>query len=112
MENNNKSRVRNALSRHKPLTDENVANIWSVNLTNTYTPNKNEKMLRNLEELQKYKKHMNEGNMNVDKELYNFTKARLKEESNKALRFFNKPAAVATVKKRSARRCRKTRRLL
>lgn len=111
MENNNKSRVRNALSRHKPLTDVNVANVWSINLTNTYTPNKNEKMLRNLEELQKYKKHMNEGKMNVDKELYNFTKARLKEESNKALQFFNKPAA-ATAKKRSARCRRKTRRRL
>jgi hypothetical protein len=110
MENNAKSRLKNALSRHKPLTDENIANVWTVNIENVYT-NKNVPMLTNLDELQKYKKQMNEGTIRVDKELYNFTKARLKEESNKALRFFNRPTAN-TAKKRSVRRRSKTRRLL
>lgn len=110
MENNNKSRVKNALSRHKPLTDENVSDVWTVNIENTYTPNKNARMLTNLDELHKYKKQMNEGKMEFDKELYNFTKTRLKEESNKALRFFNKPAASPTKKRSVHQRRRKTRR--
>ena len=52
---------------------------------------------------------MNEGKMEFDTELYNFTKTRLKEESNKALRFFNKPAVNKTKKRSARRRYKKTR---
>jgi hypothetical protein len=107
MQNNNKSRGFNAVSFHAPLTNNNVSNVWSVNLTNTYTPGKNAAGLANLEQLQKYSKNMFEGKARFDRELYKGIQARLKIESNAALRFFNKPSSSnskTTAKKRKLRR--------
>jgi hypothetical protein len=111
MENNFKSRKKNLLSKHKPLSENNVYNVWSVNLANSYTPDKNAARLANLEQLEKYAKNMFEGKVRFDQELYNGLQARLKIESNEALRFFNKPSPPKTNKNnRTSRRQRQTRR--
>ena len=107
MQNNNRSRAFNSVSMHAPLSNNNVSNVWSVNLTNTYTPDKNAARLANFEQLEKYAKNMSQGKVRFDRELYRGLQERLKINSNEALRFFNKPPSTKTktlAKKRKLRR--------
>jgi hypothetical protein len=102
MENNFKSREINLLSQHPNLTNENVNDVWIVNITNVI----NEKEQSKLEQLEQYAKSMKEKKAHFDNELYQQIKQRLKIESNQALKVFNKP----TTNKRKRRARRNTRR--
>lgn len=103
MENNIKSREINVKSLHGNLKNTNIQNVWSVDITN----NINEKEQSKLEQLERHAKSMRDRNARWNQELYNLIQARLKIESNKAMRAFNKPT---TNKRKSRNRRRMTRR--
>ena len=98
MEDNNKSMTINATSRHRNLTNANVANVWSVDITNGI----NEKEQSNLEQLERHAQSMFNGKAGLNRELYKHIKQRLKIESNKAMTAFNKP--TKSLKRQSRRR--------
>lgn len=103
MENNIKSRIINLTSRHSPLTNNNVENVWSVDITNKI----NEKEQSRLEQLERYAKSMRDKNVRFNETLYEQIQQRLKNESNQAMKAFNKP--TTNKRKRKTRR-RNTRR--
>lgn len=108
MSNNFKSRKINVLGRrHMNLTNENIENVWNVNVSNIYT-HKNQSYLSDLEQLERYKKSMYNGTVRMNRDLYEGIQQRLKLESNKALELFNKPKKAS--RRSSKRRYRKTRR--
>lgn len=106
MENNLKSRKINMLSRHKPLTNENVENVWEINYNSLYKTETNAATLAEVEELGRFKKAMINGEMKFDAELYKQVEEQLKKESNKAMRLFNKPK-TANKKRHRIRRTRR-----
>lgn len=97
-----KNYLKRWLSKHDELENANVENVWNVDLSNTYTP-KNIHYLSEIEELQRFRKSMLNGNMKFNSNMIKQIEAQLKKESNKAMTFFNKPPARKT-------RARKTRR--